>query len=389
MTSKLSWIGFVPFAICAIVLKFAQMFFINDDSATLFGLTSFQLSYVAMGLSILVLVITMIFCFADKKISPYYNSKRNIFCGIFALILALMFAADGANIIFNMFETASFSVINIIEAVFLIFSAISFVVIGMYDFVKDNNSQKLLKFLLIPAILMAVRLVKCFMTFRTISIIYSDITLLLCYIFATMFFFNHAVLMSKTEARNPVKSCFIYGFPMLVVLFMYTIPNIYTQLTTDSSFDFFLNLENFELLVVALYALGFIIELSVNAKRKDEVEIINETVNEDKDIKDSEDTITEQASLDQIDEKNLVFDSDEDLSQQPENQQTEELNSEKDNNDASKDLNDDLEYEKNDNDNLKDEINTKSENSSQEKKIENRMDEIDRLIREISSKDND
>lgn len=374
MTSKLSWIGFIPFAICAIVLKFAQIFFINDESDTLFGLTSLQLSYVAIGISILVLVITMIFCFTDRKISPYYNSKRNIFCGIFALILALMFAADGANSIFNMIETASFSVINIIEAVFLILSAITFVIIGLSDFIKDNASQKFIKFLLIPAILMAVRLVKCFMTFRTVSIIYSDITLLLCYIFATMFFFNYAVLLSKLEARSPVKSCFIYGFPMLVVLFMYSIPNLYTGFTTEYSFDFFLNLENFELLIVALYALGFIIELSINVKRKDEVKIINETLNEDKDKsqKDNEDTIIEQDFQEQTDDKDLVFDNDENenLSEQPKKQQASEIKSDEKNFENSKELNQTSEEEKPNNDNLKnDVINTKPKNLSQEKRL--------------------
>ncbi len=394
MTSKLSWIGFIPFAICAIGLKFVQMFFMNDASATLFGLTALQLSYVAMGIVILVLIITMIFCFTDRKISPYYNSKRNIFCGIFAIILALMFAADGANKFFNMIESASFSVIGIIEAIFLLLSAIAFVVIGMSGFFKENNTQKFLIFLLMPAILMAVRLISCFMTFRTLSIVYSDVPLLLCYIFATMFLFNYAVLMSKIEARSPVKSCFIYGFPMLTALLMYALPNLYRVFTTGAPFEFFSNLENLEFLVIALFALGFIVELSVNVKRKDEVEIINETVNEDKDKnkskKDSKNNIDNQ-----IEDGNnsLVFDmdEDEDLSNTPEQENNKDSQSDKQNLNDFEGLKTESVAENLNNDNLK--IDTTEKNKvqtlSQEKKAESRMDEIDRLILEISSEDND
>ena len=267
MTSKLSWILFIPCTIAAAFFKLAQ--YIMPDGSV-FGLSGNILDYIALCCIGLIFLFALVMCIFDRRISPYYRPHRNIPAGIIGLLIAVLFAADGADKVFITFSSGNYKVLDIVEFVLLFFSAIVFIVLGLTHSFNNRDTKRFALFNVMPAILCAVRLVQCFVDFTTVSVVTADVFKLFCYIFATLFFFNYAVTVSLTEAKHAVKSCFIYGFPAAAALLTYGCYAAYTGFNID---DIFANIGFVEMILMGLYILAFIIELTAFAKDKDHVVI--------------------------------------------------------------------------------------------------------------------
>lgn len=282
MISKLSWILFIPLTLAAAFFKLAQTI-LPDNS--IFGLSDMMLDYVVIGCVALIFLFALIMCLCDRKISKYYIPHRNFPAGIIGILLALLMAADGANSIYAIISADKIDVLAIIEAAMLIFAAIVFVVMGLAHSFSNKEKKSFGLLYVAPALLCAIRLIRCFVEFTTISITVADVTRLFCYIFATMFFFNYAVTLSLTEAKNAVKSCFIYGFPASAALIAYAAGNLYANFDTNNIMN---NAHNVEIALMGLYIFAFLIELTIFVKDKDHVIIEDEDDVDYKDIHDGE-----------------------------------------------------------------------------------------------------
>lgn len=270
MTSKLSWILFIPFTAAAVFFKLAQTLMAEGS---IFGLSNLVLDYVVIGCAAMIFLFALIMCIADREISPYYQPHRNIPAGIFGLLLAVVFAADGANRIYLLLSSGAPDALEIVEAVLLLLSSIVLIVVGLtHSFVNRDNKNFAL-FNVMPALLCAIRLVRCFIGITTISLKQADITLMFCYVFATLFFFNFAVTISMTGAKNAVKSCFIFGLPAAAMLLA---RGAYGAVTSFDTTDLFANAEFVELLLAAVYITAFLIELSIFSKDKAHVTAADE-----------------------------------------------------------------------------------------------------------------
>ena len=282
MISKRSWILFIPLTLAAVFLKLAQT--ILPDNSIL-GLSDLKLDYAVVGCVALIFVFSLIMCLCDRKISKYYLPHRNIPAGIIGILCALVMAADGADSVYGVISADKIDILAMIEAILLIFAAVVFVVMGLnHSFV--NKSKKTFGLLYIaPALLCAVRLIRCFVEFTTISMYTADVVRLFCYIFATMFFFNYAVALSLTEAKNAVKSCFIYGFPAAAAMIAYSAGNLYANFDTENIMH---NAHYVEIALMGLYILAFVIELTIFVKDKDHVIIEDEDDVDYKDLHDDD-----------------------------------------------------------------------------------------------------
>lgn len=277
MISKLSWILFIPLTLAAAFFKLAQTI-LPDNS--IFGLSDMMLDYATIGCVVLIFIFALIMCLCDRKISKYYLPHRNFAAGILGILLALLLAADGANSVYGLVGTDKIDVLAVIEAVLMLFAAIVFVVMGLTHSFSNKSKKGFGLLYVAPALYCAVRLINCFVEFTTMSITQADVTRLFCYIFATMFFFNYAVALSLTEAKNAVKSNFIYGFPAAAALISYAAGNLYAHFDTDNIMN---NIQNVEIALMGLYILAFLIELTIFVKDKDHVKIADE---DDVDYKD-------------------------------------------------------------------------------------------------------
>ena len=278
MTCKLSWITFIPFTLLAIASKVISLFYL-DENGLYMGLNSLTLSYVAIACSVIVLLFCVIFSLTDKKTAPVYVIKQNIPAGIFGLILSVFLACDGANRAFIAFKSATYSFIEISDIVLTVLCAVVFVVLSLNHLVGNGGVKGISVFYLVPAIWSAFRLVACFLDFTTISIMVADVTILACYIFATLFLFNYAMIIALMKGKSPVRSAFIYGMPAVTILLSYGVYEIINTLRYSSSaFSMFESIEIFELALIGLYILSFIIEMSLFVKNKNEIEFIDEDV---------------------------------------------------------------------------------------------------------------
>ncbi len=276
MTSKLSWIAFVPFTLAAIAIKIIQIFFMGEDG-TFYGFSNLTLSYLAIGCAVAVLLFAVIFCLCDRKTAPVYLINRNIICGSFGILLAVCMACEAANRAFFAMRTMSIDKFEIVDIVMTVLCAVVFVVLGLNHFVGNGGVKGLAVFYLVPALWSAFRLVNCFLAFTTVSIAVSDVTILACYILTTLFLFNYAMVIALMKGKSPVKSVFIYGLPAVTILLSYSVYELSSAVVfLDRSFDIFSNLQSVELLLLAIYILSFILELSSYVKRKDEIEFIEE-----------------------------------------------------------------------------------------------------------------
>lgn len=279
MTSKLSFIAFVPFSLAAIAIKVIQLFFM-DVNGLFFGFNNLMLSYLAIACSVIVLLFAVIFCLIDKKTAPVYTIKRNFVSGLLGLLLAVSFACEGANRAFLLFGSTELAFVEIADTVLTLLCAIVFVVIALNHFV-GSTSKGLALFYLVPAIWSAFRLVACFLEFTTVSIAVTDVTVLACYIFATLFLFNYAMIISKIKGKSPVRSAFIYGLPAVTILLAHSIYELTNALVYKSSaFNIFSDIQSIELGLLSLYILSFVVEMSICVKRKDEIEYLEEEKDE-------------------------------------------------------------------------------------------------------------
>ena len=277
MTSKLSWITFVPFTLAAIGIKIIQLFFLEPGS-TFFGFNSLMLSYLSIACAVLTMLFAVIFCAFDKKTAQVYVINKNFIAGISGLLLAVTMACEGANRAFYAFRSMGADFFEITDILLTIVSAIVFVVLGLNHFVGNGGVKGLAVFYLIPAIWSAFRLVKSFLSFTTVSIAVTDVSILACYIFTTMFLFNYAMIVALMKGKSPVRAAFIYGLPAVTMLLSYgTYMLVESYYYRNSAFNLFSDLPSIELLLLGVYILAFVVEMSSNVKRVDEIELIEIT----------------------------------------------------------------------------------------------------------------
>lgn len=375
MISKLSWILFIPLTLAAVFLKLAQTIF-PDES--ILGLSDLKLDYAVIGCAALIFVLALILCLCDRKISKYYLPHRNIAAGIIGILTALLMAADGADSIYALTSADKIDVLAVIESAMLIFAAIVFVVMGLnHSFV--NKGKKTFGLLYVaPALLCAIRLVRCFVEFTRESLYQADITRLFCYIFATMFFFNYAVALSLTAAKHAVKSCFIYGFPASAIMIAYAAGNLYANFDTENLMS---NAHYVEIALLGLYILAFMIELTIFVKDKDHVIIEDE---DDVDYKDlHEDDITDKDDLvvTGLDDDER---SDSPASSYISTADTTDFLYQEAHNEAKRESSYYKAAEHDVNDYITDETTSEYDKKGQEKSYADQLDEIDKLILEIS-----
>lgn len=311
MKVKFGWISFIPITIASIILKIAQVLFVSDEGATLYGFTSMQLSYLAIGCIVLVLVFSIIFSIIDRKTAPYYKFNRNVLSGILGVIVAVIFACDGANKIFNLVELNGYTLLNVADAIFTLLCAIVFVVIGLSRIIGNTVNNGLAIFYLFPAIWSAIRLINCFLSFTKVSIWVTDVTKLVCYILLTLFLFNFAILVSTIKGKSPVKLNFVYGFSTVTALFVYSIYEIISMIISENQFAVLDKAEVFEFFTLAVFILVFLIELTKGVKTKDEIEIIDIDPENLADEIEEEDAVSDSLLTDDISHTDLITGLDE------------------------------------------------------------------------------
>lgn len=266
MKSKLSWIPFIPIVFAAVFLRVYQVLFVDSGVDKGF-LDSNVISLIFVGSIILLFVLLAILNAADKKTSPEYQVGKNIFAGIFAMLSGVLLLTDVSTIVMNLSVSTNVFA-SVIDAAFTVLGGIMIFIMGLSSLTGKNITKKVPFLMLFPTVWSCARLIITFLSYTTISVNSIDMSDLVYMVFTTLFLFNASMLYINLQGKNPVKACFLYGLPAVAVIFAYAGALISSLVHSGQSVDFLSNIRMFEFLALALYMIFFLVELTAGAKEK-------------------------------------------------------------------------------------------------------------------------
>lgn len=272
MKVKYSVIPFILAVIATIGLKLMSVFGL-DGSGMFLGMNKMGIAYAVIGVTLALFLVCVIINIFDRKTAPVYPLKKNYLAGVFAVFAGVSVAASAITTLLNTTNDSEYYLMTVVCAAFSIPAAIALILMSKVHFTGKSIISGVSMLFIFPALWGCAELVSEFLVATKVSISASDMTPLFCYIFITLYYFSHSMIVSRIKGRNPVKACFIYGLPAVAISLSYGLYVICTAmiegtLATQVLFGA-------ELIIFSIYALSFIVEMAFNSYTKDEIEIID------------------------------------------------------------------------------------------------------------------
>lgn len=272
MKVKYSVIPFILAVIATIGLKLMSIFGL-DGSGMFLGMNKMGITYAVIGVTLALFLVCIIINIFDRKTAPVYPLKKNYLAGVFAVFAGVSVAASAITTLLNTTNDSEYYLMTVVCAAFSIPAAIALILMSKVHFTGKSTISGVSMLFIFPALWGCAELVSEFLVATKVSISASDMTPLFCYIFITLYYFSHSMIVSRIKGRNPVKACFIYGLPAVAISISYGLYVICTAmiegtLATQVLFGA-------ELIIFSIYALSFIVEMAFNSYTKDEIEIID------------------------------------------------------------------------------------------------------------------
>lgn len=278
MKVKYSLIPFIPIALAMAGLKIMSLFGLDSDGLFL-GMNKVNITYAVIGLALALFVICVIFNILDRKTAPVYAVKKNPVAGILSVLSRIAVAGYSFFSLMNTQSDSEYYMMSVICALIAVPAGIAFILMSKVHFVGNASASGISVLFVFPSLWGCAELVYEFLNATRASISSSDMTALFCYIFLTLYFFSHSMIVSRVKGRNPVKACFIYGLPSAALSLTYGIYVLLTAFIENSGITQIIF--SAELVILALYTISFITEMFFNTLTKDEVEIIDGMPDED------------------------------------------------------------------------------------------------------------
>lgn len=272
MKVKYSVIPFILAVIATIGLKLMSIFGL-DGSGMFLGMNKMGITYAVIGVTLALFLVCVIINIFDRKTAPVYPLKKNYLAGVFAVFAGVSVAVSAITTLLNTTNDSEYYLMTVVCAAFSIPAAIALILMSKVHFTGKSTISGVSMLFIFPALWGCAELVSEFLVATKVSISASDMTPLFCYIFITLYYFSHSMIVSRIKGRNPVKACFIYGLPAVAISLSYGLYVICTAmiegtLATQVLFGA-------ELIIFSIYALSFIVEMAFNSYTKDEIEIID------------------------------------------------------------------------------------------------------------------
>lgn len=278
MKVKYSLIPFILATIATVGLKLMSIFGL-DGSGMFLGMNKMGITYAVIGVTLALFLVCVIINILDRKTAPVYPVKKNFVAGAFAVLAGISVAASSITTMLNTTNDSEYYLMTVVCAAFSVPAAIALILMSKVHFTGKSTVSGVSMLFIFPALWGCAELVSEFLVATKVSISASDMTPLFCYIFITLYYFSHSMIVSRIKGRNPVKACFIYGLPAVAISLSYGLYVIFTSMieSTLASQGLF----GAELIVFSIYALSFIVEMAFNSYTKDEIEIIDGMPDED------------------------------------------------------------------------------------------------------------
>lgn len=280
MKFKFSWIPFIPVAVLSVIIRVYQKLFVDTGVDT--GFFNSDIMWLAYaGLIGLLFFLQIILCCADRKTSPYYKIKSNFLGGFFGVLTAgtLIFSAGLGVGNLNVYGTQF--LLAVLDIAFGVLGGIAILVMSISSFTGKNIAKKMGVFSVVAPVWCCVELVTTFISDTKQSIHSFDMTNLFYMAFLTLALFNLSMVYQGVKGRNPVKGVVLYGMPGFIVNIVYAVANAIDQFTTTGTYNLLGSLDVITFVLLSLYMLFMMIELTTNAVEKEAVTANNASVDDD------------------------------------------------------------------------------------------------------------
>lgn len=272
MKVKFSTIPFIPAVIVMVLFRIMSIFG-ADENGNFLGMNKMETAYTVIGIGVALFVVCVLINIFDRRTAPVYPLKKNPAAGVFAILSGVAVIASSAATFLTTTTDSEYYTMTLICAIFAIPAGIAFMVMSKTHFSGESMLSSASILFVFPALWGCTELVYEFLSATRVSIAASDLTSLFCYIFVTLYYFSHSMVVSRIKGRNPIKSCFIYGVPAVALLISHSIYTFITAAQENAGYAVMLSAA--QLLILALYAGSFIVEMTFNSYTKDEIEIID------------------------------------------------------------------------------------------------------------------
>ncbi len=256
MKLKSSWIVFIPTFLSALGIQMFQ----SISGANPFG---FMIAGVAVTL-LMALGVIIIAC-NDRYTVREYEPKKNFASGVLLCISAVATAFYGVTGVSYLFDE-KLEILKILLAGSALLSAIVFVLLGINALTGNYTVTAAPIMTLAPVLMFALELVNRFISYTTVAVASTEVYDILSIVFLLIFMFYCASIYAGIPTKQSVKCCFIFGMPGITLTFMWCIKEFMPILSGKAPFVFNERIPEFIALSVSLFALTFLLEITLNAK---------------------------------------------------------------------------------------------------------------------------
>ncbi len=278
MKLKKMWIPLFPAMLIMAGIKVYQQY-LEYSKNSLFGKDSVIASYATIGIVILLFIVLLVMHIANRDTAPVYNYKRNVPAGAMCLFAASVTVIDLGCYLPSIFLYGTFSVSVIVNMIFSAASAIGLYFLSWAHISTKKPPVQISLFLLVIPAWSIVKLLTSLFHNSSISVVMTDVMDLFIYLFLSLFLFFAISVICVLEGKNPVKRVMLFGIPLVALLFTYDVSILWNIILngyySGASRDIF---SAVEMTMFALYAILFMRELTLNAKSKKDIKIIDDPV---------------------------------------------------------------------------------------------------------------
>lgn len=268
INSLIKWILFVP--VCLMSLTIAVLngampgkvpeFFGTDQN----GIAEI-IAFSVLGLFVVCFALSLF----DRKTSPVHLLKKNVFCGVVAVASALTMAACAAYELTQMINADTLEFMPIVTIMFTAVSGVTMLYLGLNHFSGKNTPKNISVLYLALPLWCGAHLIDRFLGHTASPVAAADTMDLIMFVAMAMFFVNAAMVHAFIPGKNAVKAVVNFGFPTVIVSFVYGLSLAFAAVNTESS-DFLSILPAIVYMLIGMYALGFTAELSFFSKTNEE-----------------------------------------------------------------------------------------------------------------------
>ena len=271
MKVKFSVIPFIPAVIAMLVLRVMSVVGV-DGNGKFLGMDRMALSYIVIGIALALFVVCIIINIFDRKTAPVYPVKKNFAAGALAILSGIAVIASSCVSLLEITTNSEYFMMGVISTIFSIPAGFALLIMSRVHFTGKSTVSGASILYVFPALWGCTELVFEFLNATKVSISATDLTSLFCFIFLTLYYFSHSMVVSRIKGRNPVKACFIYGLPAAALTISHGVYMIVTTLHEGISYLPIVNAVSF--IILGCYALSFIIEMTLNSFTKDQLEVV-------------------------------------------------------------------------------------------------------------------